>query len=338
MPFSLRFLVCALVWFLGLGLERGYAEMINYQGRLSIHGVPFEGVGRFRFAVMNETRALWLSSELKVHVSKGEYSVRLGDSAQAPSIDGELLRQSGQPPRLRIWFAREGEAWVKAGADVPLDMHLVTPELVSRTPSDGGAVAGSPVDAAPASPFVTLHVAGGPSLGSEKAPLTLVEFTDLRSPACARFQSEVLPRLKSAYIDTGKLRLITRVLPSSSISPEDSLARAAWCAHAQGKFWAMRERLFAAGGSLSAEAVTTMSQEAQLDSARFGACFTDAQSANAVLKEQADAVKAGITTVPAFVLGSSAAGMVAGVRLDGEFTYERLAAEIEKNLASEGRQ
>jgi hypothetical protein len=39
-----------------------------------------------------------------------------------------------------------------------------------------------------------------------------------------------------------------------------------------------------------------------------------------------------------FVLGSSAAGMVAGVRFDRELTYERLAAEIEKNLASEGRQ
>jgi protein-disulfide isomerase len=308
--------------------------MINYQGRLSIHGVPFEGVGRFRFAVVDEARVLWSSLELKVHVSKGEYSVRLGDSAQAPSLDGELLRQSGQPPKLRIWFAREGEAWVKAGADVPLDMHLVAPELASR-PTPG---AGAPVDAASASPFVTLRIAGAPSLGSERAPLALVEFTDLRSPACARFQSEVLPRLKSAYIDTGKLQLVTRVLPSAGAAPEDALARAAWCAHAQGKFWEIREKLFAAGGSLSAEAAGKMSLEAQLDAAMFGACFTDAQSANAVLKEGADATKAGIITVPVFVLGSSAAGMVAGVRFDGELTYERLAAEIEKNLVSEGRQ
>lgn len=335
MPYSLRFLVCALVWFLGQGLERGYAEMINYQGRLSIHGVPYEGVGRFRFAVMEQARVLWSSSELKVHVSKGEYSVRLGDSAQAPSIDGELLRQSGRPPELRIWFAREGEAWVKAGADVPLDMHLMAPELGARTTSIAGA--GTPVDAAPASPFVTLHIAGAPSLGAAKAPLALVEFTDLRSPACVRFQSEVLPQLKSAYIDTGKLRLVTRVLPSSGVS-EDALARAAWCAHRQGKFWEVREKLFAATGLLSVEAVGKMSQEAQIDTATFGACFTDAQSANAVFKEKAEATKAGITTAPAFVLGSSAAGMVAGVRLDGELTYERLAAEIEKNLASEGRQ
>jgi protein-disulfide isomerase len=334
--YSLRFLVCALVWFLGRGLECGYAEMINYQGRLSIHGAPFEGVGRFRFAVMEESRVLWSSSELKVHVSKGEYSVRLGDSVQAPSIDGELLRQSAQPPKLRIWFAREGEAWVKAGADVALDMHLVAPGLVSRTTSVAGA--GAPVDAAPALPLVTLRIAGAPSLGSEKAPLTLVEFTDFCSPACARFQSEVLPRLKSAYIDTGKLRLITRVLPSSGASPEDALARAAWCAHAQGKFWELREKLFTAVGSLSVEAAAKMSRQAQLDSATFGACFTEARSANAVLKEAADAAKAGITTAPVFVLGSSAAGMVAGVRLDGDLTYERLAAEIEKSMASEGRQ
>ncbi|RBP39037.1 thioredoxin-like protein [Roseimicrobium gellanilyticum] len=333
MSFSPRYLVCLLL-LLGQGLERGHAEMINYQGRLSIQGVPFEGVGRFRFAVMEGARILWSSSELKVPVSKGEYSVRLGDSAQAPPIDGALLRRSAQPPKLRIWFAREGAAWVKAGADVPLDMHLVAPDVVSHTPSG----ASLPTEAAPASPLVTLRVAGAPSLGSEKAALVLVEYTDARSPACVRFQTEVLPRLKAAYIDTGKLRLVTRVLPFSGASPEDSLARVAWCAHAQGKFWEMREKLFAAGGLLSAEAVRKLGQDAGLDAATFGACFTDAQSANSVLKESAEAAKAGITTVPGFVLGSSAAGMVAGVRLDGDLTYERLVAELEKNLASGGIQ
>jgi protein-disulfide isomerase len=318
------------------GLMRGHAEMINYQGRLSIHGELFDGVGRFRFAVVGEQgRILWSSSELKVQVSKGEYSVRLGDSAQAPSVDGELLRQSVQPPRLRIWFAREGEAWVRVGADVVLDMHLVgTP---SPVPTVRGADArASSANAASAPTFVTLHVGGAPSLGSEKTSLVLVEYTDLRSPACVRFQTEVLPRLKVAYIDTGKLRLVTRVLPSSGASPEDALARAAWCAQAQGKFWEMREKLVASGGPWTAETAAKLSQDAALDAARFSACFADAQAGNAVLRHGAEAAKAGITTTPVLVLGQSAAGMVAGVRLTGEPTFEQLAAEIEKNLAPGG--
>lgn len=84
------------------------------------------------------------------------------------------------------------------------------------------------------------------------------------------------------------------------------------------------------------EAAARLSQDAALDATKFRACFAAAQAGNAVLKHGAEAAKAGITTTPVLVLGQSAAGMVAGVRLTGELTFEQLAAEIEKNLASGG--
>jgi protein-disulfide isomerase len=312
----------------------GHAEMINYQGRLTIHGVPLEGEGRFRFAVVGrQGDVLWASSEMKVHVSKGEYSVRLGDSAQAPPISGELLRQ-GAPAKLRIWFAREGKAWTKAGADAPLDASLVEPRQQTTAPPGMNTEVGAGT-AAGASPFVTVSISGAPALGVEKAPLVLVEYTDFRSPAAVRFQTEVFPRLKSAYVDTGKLRIVTRVLPSAE-PVEDSVARAAWCANAQGKFWEMREKLFASGGALSLETSQQIASAVALDAANFTACFADAQAANAILKDQAEAKGAGIIAAPTFILGQAAAGRVAGVKFTGEPTFENLAAEIEKSLMPGG--
>lgn len=48
------------------------------------------------------------------------------------------------------------------------------------------------------------------SLGSEDAPVTLMEFASYTCPHCARFHAEVWPTLKAEYIDTGKVRFIYR--------------------------------------------------------------------------------------------------------------------------------
>ncbi|HSI64009.1 MAG TPA: thioredoxin domain-containing protein, partial [Candidatus Saccharimonadia bacterium] len=256
----------------------------------------------------------------------------LGDSAQAPPISGELLRQS-VPAKLRIWFFHEGKGWAKAGADVPLDARLIAPPqpATAQPSTDSGT------GAAGASSFVTMSIAGLPTLGMEEAPLVLVEFTDFRSPACVRFQTDVFPRLKSAYVDACKLRILTRILPTTE--PMDaSVARAAWCANAQGKYWEMRERLFASKGALSSQTALQAANAARLDPIRFAACFSDAQAANAILKEGAEAKAAGILAAPAFILGQSAAGRVAGIKFTGELTFEMLAAEIEKSLGPGGRQ
>ena len=56
-------------------------------------------------------------------------------------------------------------------------------------------------------------MAGSPSLGNPKAPLTLVEFTDYQCPFCNRFHRQTFPLLKKNYIDKGKLLYVVRDLP-----------------------------------------------------------------------------------------------------------------------------
>ena len=46
--------------------------------------------------------------------------------------------------------------------------------------------------------------------GSDTAPVTVIEYASPTCPHCATFSNEVLPAFVETYVDTGKVRLITR--------------------------------------------------------------------------------------------------------------------------------
>src|SRR5580704_13490531 len=72
--------------------------------------------------------------------------------------------------------------------------------LVPTAPAPGG-----PVDSKVSYAFP----AGGLSVGSDNAPLVLVEYTDYQCPFCQRVQTGAFPQIKTNYIDTGKLRFVS---------------------------------------------------------------------------------------------------------------------------------
>ena len=73
------------------------------------------------------------------------------------------------------------------------------------------------------------------TLGSPKAPITLLEYAAPVCPHCAHFSETVFPLLKKNYIDTGKVYYIFRVFP---IMPADGAAEAiARCLPADKYFW-----------------------------------------------------------------------------------------------------
>jgi len=76
----------------------------------------------------------------------------------------------------------------------------------------------------------------GISLGSPKAPVTMVEFADLQCPFCAQYERDVFPTILERYVRTGKVRLELRLL--RFIGPDsDRLARVAAAAAQQNRMW-----------------------------------------------------------------------------------------------------
>ena len=52
------------------------------------------------------------------------------------------------------------------------------------------------------------------ALGDADAPITIVEYASWTCPACLQFHTDVIPVLKSEYIETGKAKLVFREFPT----------------------------------------------------------------------------------------------------------------------------
>ena len=87
---------------------------------------------------------------------------------------------------------------------------------------------------------VTLPAVEAYELGRSDAPLTLVEFTDYECSFCRQYHISTFEQLKRNYIDTGKLRYVSRDFPLDFHKLAFGAANAARCAGEQGKYWELR--------------------------------------------------------------------------------------------------
>ena len=179
---------------------------------------------------------------------------------------------------------------------------------------------------------VKVSLGGGYALGEETAAVTLVEFTDYQCPYCLRFHTSTFKRLKKSYIESGKLRYVSRDLPLAFHKHALKAAQAARCAGEQGKFWELRHVLMSNGKKLSPEAILGYSQGLSLDMERFRECFDSKKYLAEIQRDISEANAAGITGTPAFVLGKTAKDGVEGVRIVGAQPYTVFEAKIRELL------
>lgn len=156
--------------------------------------------------------------------------------------------------------------------------------------------------AEPLSVEETLAALGkAPVLGSTKATVTIVEFSDFQCSFCRKFWSDTLPKLKNTYIKQGKVRFTYRHLAILGNFSEQA-AMAAECAGEQGKFWEYHDRLFANQGGL-AFTQSKLEQYAQtlgLKATNFKRCLTTEKFRKKVEGETAVAASLGARGTPTF--------------------------------------
>lgn len=177
------------------------------------------------------------------------------------------------------------------------------------------------------------------SLGRDDAPLVLVEFSDYQCPFCRRFHSETFSELKKNYIDTGKLRFISRDLPLDFHSFARKAAVAALCAGEHGKYWEMRDALITNSAGLNETAITSTAGSLGLSASEFSACVESKKFDSAIQKDSADAAALQINGTPTFVVGKISDGNLDGVRLVGAQPYgqfDQLMQSLLKERMGEG--
>jgi protein-disulfide isomerase len=193
----------------------------------------------------------------------------------------------------------------------------------------------SQVSLAPPAPVATaqnvkITAAGGYSLGSHDASVTLVEFADYQCPLCKEFQTTVFGQLKRNFIDNGKVRFVSRDLPLDFHSNAFRAALAARCAGDQNNFWQMRDSLIEHSDNLTQEAVISFAQQLDLDVNLFQSCLDSGKHLPEVRKDISEAHSAGIIGTPSFVIGKSSDGKIEGPLVVGIQSYqafERLLTE-----------
>ena len=164
----------------------------------------------------------------------------------------------------------------------------------------------------------------------------MVEFTDLQCPFCRQFHITAFEQIKKDYVDTGKLRYISRDFPLEQLLPYAmAAARVARCAADQGKFWEMRHTILVNNASLTPTVFDTFAQDLKLDVTKFKACEAAAASKfqDVLQKDSADATSVGVSGTPTFVIGKMTPSGLDGIRIVGAQPYAAFEAKIKEQLA-----
>jgi protein-disulfide isomerase len=174
---------------------------------------------------------------------------------------------------------------------------------------------------------------GGFSMGDAKAPLVIVEYTDFQCPFCQQFHNQAFAQIKANYIDTGKVRFISRDFPLDFHENARRAATAGRCAAEQGKYWEMRHVMIVNADQLKPEQLANYAGQVKMDVPKFKACLDNPDKFKAQIdKEIAEGGVAGVTGTPTFVIGRIENDKIEGVRFVGAQPYANFDAKIQEML------
>ena len=172
-------------------------------------------------------------------------------------------------------------------------------------------------------PRVAVSPGDDPAKGPATAPITIVEFSDFQCPYCSRV-NPTLKQVEEKYGD--KLRVVFRDFPLVQIHKDASkAAEAAQCAHDQGKFWEMHDKLFSNQSKLQVEGLKQSATEIGLDATAFNQCLDSGKFAAEVQKDAEEGASYGVTGTPAFFIN--------GRMLSGAQPLEAFVTVIDEELA-----
>jgi protein-disulfide isomerase len=191
---------------------------------------------------------------------------------------------------------------------------LAAPQIATPQASQPYSQGNPPATAKPTQPLSTVR-------GSDKAPITILVFSDFESFPCARSASVIDGLLQQ----TRDVRVIFKHAPAAS-NPNALLAHeAALAAGAQGKFWEMHDTLFENQIKLTRADLLGYAKSLGLNLAAFQQALDNHTYRPIVERDLAEAAGLGVTTTPTF--------FVNGRRLVGPQGYASLGAVIESLLA-----
>lgn len=166
----------------------------------------------------------------------------------------------------------------------------------ARSGNDGAQILEAPV------PVGTAAFAGY-VIGSDSAPVEIVEYADFQCPACARVAIMSGPDIHRRLVQEGLVRWRFRDFLGHNLS---ALAHhAAACANDQGQFWEMHDQLFYRQREWATSTRPMRSFEKYagavgLDMSQYGQCMDEGRHAARLKATHEQIVTSGIGSTPTF--------------------------------------
>jgi protein-disulfide isomerase len=179
---------------------------------------------------------------------------------------------------------------------------LVSPSII--------AAAGQKVD-------IDLSSGQHPALGTSRAPITIIEFSDFECPNC-RSLEPTLVQLRQAYGD--RMRIVWMDFPLETHRHAMVAAVAARCAGEQGRFWPYHDKLMSETAPLSESTLRDVAEQLGLETIDFELCLAQ-RKYQGVVESDMDAGDAiGLAGTPSLIVN--------GVLYSGDLSLAALETAI----------
>ncbi|QAU48557.1 DsbA family protein [Bradyrhizobium guangzhouense] len=169
------------------------------------------------------------------------------------------------------------------------------------------------------------------ALGPKDAAVTITEFASMTCPHCAAFNEQVFPKIKSEYIDTGKIRYIFREFPLDIKAAAGSMLSRCIANGDAAKYFAVTDMLFRQQNDWvvknTTETLTRIGKQAGLSQQQVEACLKDQSLLDKIAADQkyaSDVLK--VDSTPTFFIN--------GEKIKGETSFEEFAKKINPLLKS----
>lgn len=127
--------------------------IIDLQGQLEHAGIPFQGTGYFKFAIIDDSivprHNIWTNDGSKpapgrepdnavpMTIKAGRFSVSLGDTQQSDLVTPHIVSPKHPEALLRVWFSTDGDKFVQLSPDHPLSNQSQTFDAKSADTLNG---------------------------------------------------------------------------------------------------------------------------------------------------------------------------------------------------------
>jgi len=169
------------------------------------------------------------------------------------------------------------------------------------------------------------------ALGPANASVTITEYASLTCPHCSAFNETVFPKIKSEYIDTGKVRYVFREFPLDIKAAAGSMLSRCIAKDDSGKYFAVTDMLFRQQNDWvtknTTETLTRIGKQAGLSQQAVEDCLKNQALLDKIAADQKYAAEVlRVDSTPTFFIN--------GEKIKGETSFEEFDKRIKSLLKS----